>query len=567
MTLLQMMIGSSGSLLAPTSISYGVIAGGGGGGWSNGTEGGGGGGAGGSVSGDLSYPSGTYSITVGGGGGSASNGGDSYFGTYRAIGGGGGGAQNVGSNGGCGGGGTGYGGSKSGGSGSQGGSGGTGGYLGGGGGGGGIYASTGGNGGNSSGSSGGSGGSGWYTLGYDSCGGGGGGGTGSGSIGLGGSSPTGGNGGTNTPATSPTTGLVNRGGGGGGGAGGATSGAAGSSGAVIVQYASTFANASSTTGSPTFTDNGTTKTYFFTGSGSITFPVIGGVGTLYALNKTSKTISKIAASNGSVTSSWCNLSGYTLAGNIGYVPPLNSIYVVTGSTFASTLTKINTSGSIVTTYTGLQSGSGGNIAYDSSGNIYVVGSYGGVSRITSGGTVTTTFIAESGSPVNVVIDNNTNFYTANFGGTSVSKYNSSGVYVSGYSPGGRGYPLAVDTVNNIVYAGNIDNGQILKIDSSGTGTIPWVTLTNPSGAMVVDSNGNLFVGNGNQISKITPSGTVTQGWATVNNVSSIAIDTNNNLYATNSSNNKVAFITSGGTVVSGWATVSDSGAVLTYSST
>ena len=48
-------------------------------------------------------------------------------------------------------------------------------------------------------------------------------------------------------------------------------GAAGGSGLVVIRYADTFADAASTTGSPTFTTTGGYKIYKWTGSGSITF--------------------------------------------------------------------------------------------------------------------------------------------------------------------------------------------------------------------------------------------------------------------------------------------------------
>jgi hypothetical protein len=66
---------------------------------------------------------------------------------------------------------------------------------------------------------------------------------------------TGGGGGSTTTATSTGNGF----------------GGAGGSGVVIIRYPNTYADAASTTGSPTFTNTGGYKIYKFTGSGSITF--------------------------------------------------------------------------------------------------------------------------------------------------------------------------------------------------------------------------------------------------------------------------------------------------------
>jgi hypothetical protein len=62
--------------------------------------------------------------------------------------------------------------------------------------------------------------------------------------------------------------------GGGGGSNAITSiqqGGNGASGFVCIRYADTFADAVSTTGSPTFTTTGGYKIYQWTGSGSVTF--------------------------------------------------------------------------------------------------------------------------------------------------------------------------------------------------------------------------------------------------------------------------------------------------------
>jgi hypothetical protein len=65
-------------------------------------------------------------------------------------------------------------------------------------------------------------------------------------------------------------GTDNTGGGGGGGAG-FVSGQAGGSGIVIIRYLNTYPDATSTTGSPTFTNTGGYKIYKFISSGTITF--------------------------------------------------------------------------------------------------------------------------------------------------------------------------------------------------------------------------------------------------------------------------------------------------------
>lgn len=289
----------------PTSVEYLVVAGGGGGGGGSitgGYTGGGGGGAGGLQRGII-VPVNDVPITVTiGGGGSAggtngfgSNGTNSVFGTITSVGGGGGGHGGgawIGGTGAYGfsggsGGGSGYRATFAGlgtsGQGRNGGSAGTGEEGSGGGGGAGAVGVngstspaqyTGGNGGigifsSISGSNtayaGGGGAGGLGTSGYDGrggFGGQGGGGNGSGVLG--------------DYTTSANNANTNSGAGGGGGSrrvdgGTPGSGGSGGSGIVIIRYASNFADANSTTGTPTYTNSGGFKTYTWTGSGTITF--------------------------------------------------------------------------------------------------------------------------------------------------------------------------------------------------------------------------------------------------------------------------------------------------------
>lgn len=290
---------------SPGSVEYLVVAGGGGGGGGSvtgGYTGGGGGGAGGLRTGNVSVNVGTsLTVTVGGGGsaggtnGFGSNGTSSVFGTITSVGGGGGGHGGgawIGGTGAYGfsggsGGGSGYratfAGAGTTGQGNNGGSAGSGEQGSGGGGGAGAVGVngnispaqyTGGNGGigifsSFSGSNtayaGGGGAGGLGTSGYDGrggFGGEGGGGNGSGVLG--------------DYTTSANNANTNSGGGGGGGSrrvDGGTPGGGGSggSGIVIIRYPATFADAASTTGTPTYTNSGGFKIYTWTGSGTITF--------------------------------------------------------------------------------------------------------------------------------------------------------------------------------------------------------------------------------------------------------------------------------------------------------
>jgi len=286
---LSMFQGKSGNARIFT-LEYLVVAGGGSGGFSNSFNGGAGGGAGGVLTGTINVVSNTtYSIVIGAGGTGArptpTNGSNTTILGLTAIGGGQGGSDGIApGNGGSGGAANGGGGStvglgtvgppRQGYNGGQGGTGTSNQQGAGGGGGAGAVGA------NRSGGTAGAGGIGIEsslsgTPTYYAGGGGGGASNSGGSSGALGGLGGGGTGGTAGTAATAQSGTTNTGGGGGGAGHNFTTntnvGGNGGSGIIILSYSDAFANAISTTGSPTFTISGGKKIYTFTGSGSITF--------------------------------------------------------------------------------------------------------------------------------------------------------------------------------------------------------------------------------------------------------------------------------------------------------
>lgn len=275
-------------------------------------------------------------------------------------------------------------------------------------------------------------------------------------------------------------------------------------------------------------------------------------GTGYALNITAKTIQKITGSGTVATFATLPNTPDNIC-----VDPFNNVWV--SSSAASVVAKFNSSGTNTANY----SVAGSAIASDGSGNIFVL-SGANLNKISSGGTITNSFITEAGSPANVKADSSGNIFISNFGGTSLTKYNSSGAQTNYYGLYGRGVPLVIDSANNC-YAANIDNGTMIKVNSSGVDTSPWASVTNGVSAMAVDSHSNVYVGNGSDISKVTSAGVVTQSWATLSGVSSIIVDSNNYVYAISSSGNTIIQVTPSQIVTSSFATVTNNGAPLAYS--
>ena len=134
------------------------------------------------------------------------------------------------------------------------------------------------------------------------------------------------------------------------------------------------------------------------------------------------------------------------------------------------------------------------IAFDSTGNLYVANnSTGTVAKIDPSGNATL-FASGLNGPIGIAVDASGNVYVTNAQSDSITEFNPAGaghVFAhSGSYPAG----LAVDAGGNI-YVADANSNTLSKFNSSGTLVFAsGAGLSSPVG-LVIDSGGNVFVSN------------------------------------------------------------------------
>jgi sugar lactone lactonase YvrE len=195
------------------------------------------------------------------------------------------------------------------------------------------------------------------------------------------------------------------------------------------------------------------------------------------------------------------------------------------------------------------------IAFDPSGNVYVSnGASNSISKFNSTGN----FLSTIGSsvtladPAGLAVDSQGNLYAANFGisagvSSTIAKFDSGGTFVGAISNNvNRPFGVLVDAADNL-YVGNWFTNNISKFDSSGTFETTLGDSNNIDGPMGLgkDSGGNLFVANlrspiGSNVTKFDPAGFFS-GYvgesASLSNPAALAIDSAGNLYVSSGISN------------------------------
>ena len=185
------------------------------------------------------------------------------------------------------------------------------------------------------------------------------------------------------------------------------------------------------------------------------------------------------------------------------------------------------------------------------GDTFYVANY-GISTITKYDTngielpFTSAFVI--GGPIGLALDTSGNLYVST-GGNTIRKFTSNGIDLGDFASTGLNFPMALAFDDNgNLYAANFSGSTVEKFGSNGADLGVFAVVTKPTG-LAFDAAGNLYVSNfGNTILRFSPNGVPLGTFAStgLNNPEGIAFDAAGNLYAANSGSNTIEKFSPGG---------------------
>ena len=198
------------------------------------------------------------------------------------------------------------------------------------------------------------------------------------------------------------------------------------------------------------------------------------------------------------------------------------------------------------------------LVFDSSGNLYAA-NYGGntISKFNSSGAYVSNINTFLNGPIGLAFDSSGNLYAANNSDSRINKYNSSGTYDSVINLN-LNSPQGLAFASGNLYAANYGDSTISKFNSSGgyVSNLGVPDVNSPTG-LAFDISGNLYAANygDNTISKFNSSGGfLSQIMNNLNNPKGLAFDISGNLYAANNGNNTISKYNSSGIFLTSWST-------------